>query len=119
MCDMRLSSSRRCCRARYPQHWEPWALMAASALPHAPFSIALHSMIGVSERTRDVLRTLDVFFILTCGGEDRVPLVRVANLTPGHTYHHAHAGCQLQCVLHETPGPDSLGVTPICNCQIR
>jgi hypothetical protein len=57
------------CRVRYPQHWGPFALMAASALPHAPFSIALHSMIGVSERTRDVLRTLDVFFILTCGGE--------------------------------------------------
>ena len=55
---------------RYPQHWAPFALMAASALPHAPFSIALHSMIGVSERTRDTLRTLDVFFILTCGGED-------------------------------------------------
>ena len=57
------------CRVRYPQHWAPFALMAASAVPHAPFSIALHSMIGVSERTRDVLRTLDVFFILTCGGE--------------------------------------------------
>ena len=57
-------------RVRYPQHWAPFALMAASALPHAPFSIALHSMIGVSERTRDTLRTLDVFFILTCGGED-------------------------------------------------
>jgi hypothetical protein len=57
------------CRVRYPQHWAPFALMAASAVPHAPFSIALHSMIGVSERTRDTLRTLDVFFILTCGGE--------------------------------------------------
>ncbi len=43
--------------------------MAASALPHAPFSIALHATIGVSQRTRDMLRTLDVFFILTCGGE--------------------------------------------------
>ena len=57
------------CRVQYPQHWAPFALMAASAVPHAPFSIALHSMIGVSERTRDTLRTLDVFFILTCGGE--------------------------------------------------
>jgi hypothetical protein len=53
--------------------------MAASALPHAPFSIALHAMIGVSERTRDVLRTLDVFFILTCGGEGGTRrLVRLA-----------------------------------------
>lgn len=43
--------------------------MAASALPHAPFSIALHATIGVSESTRDMLRTLDVFLILTCGGE--------------------------------------------------
>ena len=42
--------------------------MVASALPHSPWSIALHCMIGVSERTRDFLRTMDVFFILTCCG---------------------------------------------------
>ena len=44
------------------------AVMVLSAFPHAPWSIALHCTIGVSERTRDFLRTMDVFFILTCSG---------------------------------------------------
>ena len=42
--------------------------MALSGLPHAPWSIALHCTIGVDEATRDFLRTMDVFFIVTCAG---------------------------------------------------
>jgi hypothetical protein len=42
--------------------------MALSGLPHAPWSIALHCTIGVNEATRDLLRTMDVFFIVTCAG---------------------------------------------------
>lgn len=76
------------CRVRYPRHWAPFALMAASAVPHAPFSIALHSMIGVSEHTRDTLRTLDVFFILTCGGETCfLTDFRQSAGLPGHAPH--------------------------------
>ena len=55
-------------RRWHPSYPWPFYLMAGSALPHAPFSMALHLTIGVSQRTRDTLRTLDVFFILTCGG---------------------------------------------------
>ncbi len=42
--------------------------MALSGLPHAPWSVALHCTIGVNEATRDFLRTMDVFHIITCGG---------------------------------------------------
>jgi len=65
-----------------PQHGTVFAIMAASALPHAPFSIGLHALIGVSERTRDAMRTLDVFFILTCGGTPPLPLPAAATATP-------------------------------------
>jgi len=40
-----------------------------SAVPHAPFAMRLHLNIGCSEEIRDVWRTLDVFFIFTCAGE--------------------------------------------------
>lgn len=51
-----------------PSEWLPFMLFALSALPHAPFAIRLHCTIGVSERTRDIWRACDIFFIFTCGG---------------------------------------------------
>lgn len=53
-----------------PEMVAPVVVMVLSALPHAPWSVALHCTIGVGERTRDFLRTMDVFFILTCSGAE-------------------------------------------------
>ena len=55
-------------RQNLPGYWAPFTLMALSGLPHAPWSVALHCTIGVDEATRDFLRTMDVFFIVTCAG---------------------------------------------------
>ena len=55
-------------RRNLPGYWAPFTLMALSGLPHAPWSVALHCTIGVGEGTRDFLRTMDVFSIITCAG---------------------------------------------------
>ena len=48
------------------EHFVPFFIFLLSALPHAPFSMGLHCMIGVSQSTRDFWRTLDCLFIFTC-----------------------------------------------------
>ena len=60
-------------RQNLPGYWAPFTLMALSGLPHAPWSIALHCTIGVDEATRDFLRTMDVFHIVSCGGAPLCP----------------------------------------------
>jgi predicted membrane channel-forming protein YqfA (hemolysin III family) len=55
--------------AHLPSEVAVFWIFLLSALPHAPFSIRLHLTIGCSEESRNLWRTLDIFFIFTCAGE--------------------------------------------------
>lgn len=67
----------------YPSYRRHFLFLSCAL--HTPFSVLLHTLIGMSERTRNVLRCLDVLMIQICSLLKSVALSRQP-LHPLHTF---------------------------------
>ncbi|KAK9838006.1 hypothetical protein WJX74_009489 [Apatococcus lobatus] len=70
-------------RQNIPSEQMPFLIYAVSSMLHLPFSVKLHCSIGVSQKTREKWRALDVLFILLCSVPRGAALAWYVFTSPG------------------------------------